>query len=509
MCTSDGGVLLRTGAFAWKLRLSPNHLISCTGPADSRKDSNSSARAELYGILSFSTFLKLFCEYFNIHSTRLRFVLRVDSRAAITAVNKAMEADLLGRFHTTSRCTANYDLVAEILTTVKNCPAMVDLLWIEGHLLKRKKWEELTPIEKQHHETDVLCGETLEEMLQSGTIYDDVPHFPSQLVSILHHSRRVTGDLRKQLRYLATAPLIESYWIDKFGWDPNIVDNLDRDSFASVFKNLKASDQRRIIQLRCNWLPVSKRVAKWCSDRQPECHRCPLHCPESVDHLLQCPEGRHLQEDFLTDLHNSLSKAGWDPMLITTIRAGLRQWLFHPAQPDLDFFDLPQAAQDAANSQAAIGWGNLLRGFMSKTWIDAQSIMSHHRIDTPDHIKLGKALISSCLSFFLKVWAHRNDLLHGANPEERKQRLREKLQHDINYYWSQRDTILPRDQAIMFHQKTREELLESPLLNQQAWLAYADGFFPRAVARKLHRQQHGQTHITEFFQAIPQANEGS
>jgi hypothetical protein len=126
---TDGGVLFEIGAFAWVFDLDDNTRIRCSGPADCTTTNMEPKRAELYGILSFLTFIRLVMEYFKISPTAA-LQIHCDDKNTINEIAEFRDMQHYDAFAMTKRCCANYDLIDEILLCFKTLPMTVRILYV-------------------------------------------------------------------------------------------------------------------------------------------------------------------------------------------------------------------------------------------------------------------------------------------------------------------------------------------------------------------------------------------
>jgi hypothetical protein len=418
-----GGVLFETGAFAWVFDLDSIVRVRCSGPADCSPVEIAPKRAELYGILSFLTFIRLIVEYYACTPTATLNIY-CDDKTTINDLASFREMQQYDSFATTKRCCANYDLIAEILPCMKQYASTIRIHYVKGHQDKDTPLEELSTASQLNCVAHSLCSQQLQRLTNAQASYDDPGHFPHQQCSVIHQQRRITGLLPQRLKTIGATPHIEKYWKRRFHWSQRDLDNLDRRAFTRVHFSLPKSDQRRIIQFRCGWLPVNQRCSKWMKTRTDICPCCRTS-PESVDHMITCWDNPHPTGDLYSSLHASMTESNFHPTVKAAILDGVTKWLF----PD-DIYPQPHSPppaciQLAIVAQDSIGWANFLRGFPARQWLDAHATLSNSKHDTPKLLLMGAAMVRPCLQYFLERWKARNATLHGGTKEEQadKQQL--------------------------------------------------------------------------------------
>jgi hypothetical protein len=268
-------------------------------------------RAELYGILSFLTFIRLVMEYFKISPT-VALQIHCDDKNTINEIAAFRDMQQYDTFATTKRCFANYDLIDEILLCFNTLPMTVRIQYVKGHQDKRCPPEELPNDAQLNCIAHELCSQQLQRLVNASAPFDNPGHFPHHQCSVLHNNRRITGPLHKRLKVICATPHIERYWRKRFDWSMRDIDNLERRAFSRVYLLLPKSDQRRVLQFRCGWLPVNKRCCKWMKDRTETCPCC-NSATESVDHLVTCWDNKHPTGEIYTALHSSMTEAKFHP----------------------------------------------------------------------------------------------------------------------------------------------------------------------------------------------------
>jgi len=207
--------------------------------------------------------------------------------------------------------------------------------------------------------------------------------------------------------------------------------------------------------------------------------------------------------ELFSALATNMEEAGFDDVMTETFVEGVTQWILEGDPLDTTNMEGPIAV--AVESQQAIGWGPLMRGFISQHWAIQNAKLQDYEIDVPQVRKMHRAILKTLLDFFLERWKCRNKALHGGTTEEQQQILRVKRNMAIDKIWDLRDKMLPRDQAILFC-RTQQQTHEMTTSQQRNWIAFASVFVPKAITRK-EAHSAGQTLITDFFQTRREAQD--
>ena len=121
---------------------------------------------------------------------------------------------------------------------------------------------------------------------------------------------------------------------------------------------------------------------------------------------------------------------------------------------------------DAAAAQHALGWRNLLVGFISSEWAAAQQRYYEWlgRRRTGRH--WAQALICKLWDVAWDLWEHRNGILHDSDTDRTAKEVTEQIRAE---YAAGARTLGEEDRQLFRTNLTG--LLGSPLAVQQAWLA--------------------------------------
>lgn len=502
---SDGGLKFGTGAFGWVWSVDGG-LSSCTsgaGPSDTAPTYHSSTRTEIEGIFAALTFIRLLCEYFAITpptSAALRLVC--DNKGALKCARNAAAPD----YFSSARCYANYDLAAELRMCIQALPLSTQFDWVKGHQSDRQHVSTLTPEALLNEQSDDLASAFLSDRANYN-IPAEPPLWTEQLVHISSTDGPITGNLASSLRALRQLPVLRDYYTKKFHWQPTTWGIIDHASTSLAIRRLAPGDRRRIIQLRCGWLPINKRLAKFMPDREPACPRCnDDSVTESVEHLLICPLSAPAITTFIKNtLDTHLRREQTYHPLRTALTIGLLHWVNHPDSPlDWDETHFPAEVNHAIRDQELIGWGSMLRGFCATAWNHAQHL-HYGTLPRAKHATgpLWSMRLVQCLfQFFFDNWKHRNGAVHGATEAEQlaiqSAALRTAIEHQFTFF----DVLLPADRVEIFGALTVHKILRSTRRAQADFIAFAKDCMPSALARK-DAHVPGQTTMTQYMARVP------
>jgi len=185
------------------------------------------------------------------------------------------------------------------------------------------------------------------------------------------------------------------------------------------------------------------------------------------EHLYTCQsESRELwRRQFLQKLCALLDEEG-KPVGVMMVAVAGAETLFQGQDAHLQEYVDP-VNQRLASRQAAIGWDNLLRGRISKTW---SSLQQQHRAGGEQDGKWAKKLAMFLLQQFLALWRQRNEDRHGREMLMHREADHSRVLHKIEFYYERADRVPPAVAEVVFR-RPLQELSEDAIVVMKAWLA--------------------------------------
>jgi hypothetical protein len=412
---SDGTEVHSCMAFAWVFA-GPDgrRLAQCASPAFGSQAS--SYRAEGYGVVSlvkFLSFLKIFC----LSEQSWRIKIAADNQSFIGKVNQALAYDTPFPNVTMD---PDYDLIAEVVHTVRQSNLDVTFVHVLGHQDAQKAFADLDLPSQLNVEADQLAGVFRQA---HPTPRPCVPRLSTNRAQLHLSGKTITRQYRSAIRYQKTAPTLEAYMTKKFGWETSVIDLVDWPSFRRA-RNRLNSRQVQICKLCFDQLPTTSLVSRWDPSTPPNCPRC-HQVVETFAHLFRCasPFVLSWRSQLLHTLRH-LCLDQWNSRygLVEVLCAGLECWFQGNLRLDPDQFPLP--LRSLVHQQNRIGWDQLFRGRMSLLWSELQ----HAHLQDNPHRRVsdtGTKWVTNVLSFFWErffvLWKSRNDVVFGATLPESRQ----------------------------------------------------------------------------------------
>jgi hypothetical protein len=229
---------------------------------------------------------------------------------------------------------------------------------------------------------------------------------------------------------------------------------------------------------------------------------------------MQCPSrGRRKSlADYLQPLYDRLKSWKTSPAIVSAMTSAVRAWCRQseiPSTLSLSLTDDPigRLVKRAYDDQSRLGWGNFIRGFWSDAWRQAQEL--HFRLlarritlDKQDTAQIWARKVQHWhFGLFEHLWAARNRVQHGDDPESSRIIRLAKCERAINRLYAASDKI-PVADRYPFDCQTKDSLLAKTVDDQESWVTKTADFLRKASARNRARGRL-QRSITEYFQLLP------
>ena len=295
------------------------------------------------------------------------------SRHSIYCDNQSM-VDEAGRLppdwtKTPNRTQASdWDVLAEIWATLALLPnaSRPHINHIKGHQDKKKPYAELSLPAQLNCDADKLAGEYIDQHMDKH--YSRVPILPTSGIQLQLPAGTVTYNTKRELSEARTAePLAAKLRCDN-DWSQETFDDIAWEPHRRAL-NRNPKCKRQLIKHLHNLTPVGHVAHR--NDPTKYSPHCPS-CDEPDErwhHLYTCPSRENWRKQFLVNVKEKLEKLKTETGLMELILTGLRV----PLYPEQEFYFSEELA-DQVEAQELIGFDHLLKGRISKQWIDRQRI---------------------------------------------------------------------------------------------------------------------------------------
>jgi hypothetical protein len=342
-------------------------------------------------------------------------------------------------------------------------------------------------------------------------VYKDCPHFhqtpllPSTQAVLVLNGRKVTSKMTTLASLAYYKPIMQDYFLNKFGWDAPTFGNIDWDSSEREYQHLSPGCRLASFKLQNGLWPTNKILHQRKQIPTPLCSRCNLY-PETHNHVLCCEYAQPIQLQ-QWDLVRSVLKTTLNTPtpIFNALEFGIRSW--QEGESDSHWpFSLPSGSDPideaiylAFHYQTAIGWPQALQGHLSSQWGIAMAAymrqMHPHKPFQPK--SWTRTVICSLQEYTYSQWMERNSHLHGVNHATSQALQRLTIQKQITEAFSNASSIPVNDQTFTFSLSLIERLLQ-PTANLNAWLLQYQARQHR-LSNILKQERRNRGTITKFL----------
>jgi hypothetical protein len=257
----------------------------------------------------------------------------------------------------------------------------------------------------------------------------EAPHLPihNDGWTIWEGTSKVASPSRATLYGLIMDPITQMYWVRHNRFPLEAKSTIDWQACADGFPALKPSRRRWITKHASSNCGVGTTLVKWKFQDDDKCPRC--NASEDTTHVLRCQaEGANeVWNESMDKLTTYLSEAYTHPDLLSALVDNLNRWR-RGLTSCHDFCD-PEV-QQTTQSQALIGWKNLLEGLLSKQWRQVQQRHYNTLQRKRSSKKWIKGLFVRLHHLAWNQWQHRNDIKFRVK-RSRQERMNHKLNQEI------------------------------------------------------------------------------
>jgi len=316
------------------------------------------------------------------------------------------------------------DIILQIRQEIKTMQTKIKLIHVQPP--KLEMMEQATKEEKLVHKMHKKAL-TYYHTKSFRAPLNHSPLFPGQQICITHQNKPVVANISKFLQDTEREIDREEYFFEKMHILPDSLSNVDQFALGRVIKKNKSRHAiySKIIHRQLNTMTVNE---TWNLGKS----QCPICCVKKEDwlHVVQCnaPSQKSHRELFLVELESKLEEHRTYPPLAQLLYGVFADTTFEtPEEPIIANPTFTLIFQRAFQEQNGIGWQNLARGFVSKSWKGVQyeyyrkiKWKDIHAVD-----KWSRMIITTILEFHRTMWGLRCKLVAEEKTEtyEARQRL--------------------------------------------------------------------------------------
>ena len=490
-------MLCGQGTFGWVLATNSETTLA-TAKGRAYGDKMDSYRSEAYGMLSLLCYIN---HLFSFYNTPLPASLNIE----VFSDNKALTGrvnDILHQPHplfTNQTLTPSYDLMQAIITKCRCLPG-ITVDWVKGHRDRDVSAAQMKPQERLNVIADALAGEF---QSQTNHKHRSAPMIGGSRVQLRIRNQTVHSSFRRALRARRPAKILRAYIQRKTGMTDNAFDDVDWDTHKIACNNYQRKG-RFLSKFLHYCLPVGRTVHRY------DPFKYPSNCPscnepnEDQTHWLRCqdPERRKWRDRLRTDLRKLWVINRDDPVLEDIMDKAIYHWWEGTPFPAQEF---PNHRR-LIDSQAAIGWDQLLYSRFSKYWNICQydHLLAHGK--KIDSYSQGPSwlvqFINTTWHCVQEEWDVRNKARHGESSEEQAAIKLATIKRQIAHLYTRKRNCLPIDRDRLFYSTAEEHFEKHPSYTAlNAWYALNRALIHVSCKNMERNENAGQTLITSFFRA--------
>jgi hypothetical protein len=265
---------------------------------------------------------------------------------------------------------SEYDIVNETTELERRLPVRLQWEHVKGHQDEKKKWYELTWMERLNVRANLLATEGLTIDGPPSTI---VSLIPSSKVGLRIDYIDVTSKYATHLRKAATLPVTLLFTQQHYGWDEDTFNTIDWKAHHGALKKLTFARKKFITKFTHQLLPMGTVFHKIDTTQSATCSSCHGHL-ECHDHLYRCPAQRQTMTAFLdTTLEGFLQDNYTCPALAHILVDSLRCEIMGIDQTFQHRHGVNDECCNALlQTQTNIGWPHLYQGRLATQWSQIQ-----------------------------------------------------------------------------------------------------------------------------------------
>ena len=441
------------------------------GPAEAQ----CSFRSELVGLLSIAQMIRSVCRFFPQMPGIIQF--GTDSQAVLDRILLYPRQPSLGDH--------SWDLVSLTQQTIATLP---QLRWIPRHI---RGHQDLTQGPLDTWAKRNIAADARAALVYERVPEDDVPQFPpAPLPPILLGSTFVVHNLASQLRSHVLAPPLKDHWTRLGRFGHGTLDHVAWSSYSTALEHLPQSRRHWVIKSTAGRSAVGVEMVRRRAWRSPVCPRCHREV-ETAAHVFSCQhsEALELWSQRLVDLQQWLQSRHTQPGATEVIIRALTD--FAHQRVSTEIHSTVPCLEQAARSQAALGWEAAMFGFWAPEWVEVQDIYYRFLGKRNSGRRWLALLIAKVWEVSWDLWEHRNGIFHAAEAA----RLQAERQHAIRMVYASPPPALSSAMRLLLRRPLSARLQDPPRI-QDLFIRRMAQHGSSAPVRRLRLQQR---RFRQFF----------
>ena len=220
--------------------------------------------------------------------------------------------------------------------------------------------------------------------------------------------------------------------------------SVDWSAHKKAIRGKTLTQQVTLVKFIHRWRPTLQRLHLIDPSKYPSamCNICKKF-PETQNHIYRCnhPACREIQISNLRQIEKKATDQGVYKFLVRTMLKGLHAWMHALPLPHISpkRTTVHRAVREANYAQDDLGWDNLIRGRLHRSWEDAQTASQActGQSTTPKMHVLVRLLWDAAD----RMWKSRNEMEHGVMATERATFAAERMDAQLEATYKQMKSI--------------------------------------------------------------------
>ena len=278
---------------------------------------------------------------------------------------------------------------------------------------------------------NILCDRLATQYYQRYPIGEwapfSTPLIPiSSPITITIAGNQLSSHYAQQLRLHIARTKHVQYLLQSKHWTPTTLQSVDLDGLRRLHHKKRAYRLATLSKLQHGWLNLGTQRSRYLKD-DPDSSKCPCCSAPQEDfvHLLTCTSTAmqsHRYSNLTTCLRQLDSIPPYNPPVANSLRNAIHAWIKQPSiTPQFIATGIPihlrNLVQQSFIEQNDIGWDNLFRGYISKTWAKAFATRPNGHCQQQNIENYSNIIISVFQQYSISTWEARNKILHDNSPD--------------------------------------------------------------------------------------------
>jgi hypothetical protein len=407
----------------WLIFCKLKRRIVLRGSFHERNAKAGSYRAELLGLLAIHTFLHAVESFFELPVAHRGLVV-CDNLGALNKAREKRKKIPAGAKH------------ADIRRCLRRAHSKLtgDLSYqhVYGHQDKKKKWHQLTVLEKLNCKCDTLAKLAVEKGICEQPKYSqDAQQLPLEAASVYFNSVKLSSECGAEIRFQVGRSKARQFYINTLGWFAATFDSIDWEARDKALDSKPDMFKIWLCKQGSGFCATGTNMQRWFGDEITHCPNCGM-ANENAAHLMHCLDtGRFsLFRQEVKSLQGWLDQDHTHPELARV----LPQYIL--GRGAVKFASLPIHSVDIlrlAHQQDLIGWDNFMEGKISNLFAVVQHCHLRNASSLLTSFDWTHLFISKLLHITHGQWIYRNITKHHEKHGLLRVAERRKLLREIDH----------------------------------------------------------------------------